>query len=64
MESRQKKYVEASINANLNLDITFNNFVVGTSNRLAEAVAQSVVSDMRKGKELNIQSCFFLEGQE
>ncbi|HNR29057.1 MAG TPA: chromosomal replication initiator protein DnaA [Candidatus Dojkabacteria bacterium] len=49
MESKQKKYVEASINANLNPRYTFNNFVVGASNRLAEAVAQSVVSDIEKG---------------
>ena len=45
MESDKRRYEEA-VKARLNPRHTFKNFVVGANNRLAEAVAQSVVSDV------------------
>jgi len=46
MEGDKKKYEDAVKKARLNPRYTFKTFVVGSNNRLAEAVAQSVVSDM------------------
>jgi len=46
MEGDKKKYEESVKNARLNPRYTFKNFIVGANNRLAEAVAQSVVSDI------------------
>ncbi len=46
MEGDKKKYEEAVKKASLNPRYTFKNFVVGANNRLAEAVGQSVVSDI------------------
>lgn len=46
MEGDKRKYIENIQNANLNPRYTFDSFVIGPNNRLAEAVAQSVVSDM------------------
>ncbi|NLZ24587.1 chromosomal replication initiator protein DnaA [Candidatus Dojkabacteria bacterium] len=46
MEDDKKRYVTAAKKASLNPRYTFDNFVVGSNNRLAEAVAQSVVSDI------------------
>ena len=46
MEGDKKKYEDAVKKARLNPRYTFKNFIVGANNRLAEAVAQSVVSDI------------------
>lgn len=46
MEGDKKRYEEAAKNARLNPRYTFKSFVVGSNNRLAEAVAQSVVNDI------------------
>ncbi|HRX43938.1 MAG TPA: chromosomal replication initiator protein DnaA [Candidatus Dojkabacteria bacterium] len=46
MEGDKRKYEEAVKKARLNPRYTFKSFVVGANNRLAEAVAQSVVSDV------------------
>jgi chromosomal replication initiator protein len=46
MEGDKKKYEDAVKRARLNPRYTFKNFVIGSNNRLAEAVAQSVVSDL------------------
>lgn len=46
MEGDKKKYEESIKHARLNPRYTFKNFIVGPNNRLAEAVAQSVVSDI------------------
>jgi len=46
MEGDKKRYEGAVKSAGLNPRYTFKNFVVGANNRLAEAVAQSVVSDI------------------
>ena len=49
IEGEKRKYEEASKNANLNPRYTFDTFIIGASNRLAEAVAQSIVSDIESG---------------
>lgn len=46
MEGDKRRYEEAIKKARLNPRYTFKNFIVGSNNRLAEAVAQSVVSDI------------------
>ena len=46
MEGDKRRYEEAVKNARLNPRYTFKSFIVGSNNRLAEAVAQSVVTDM------------------
>jgi len=46
LEGDKRKYEEAVKKARLNPRYTFKSFVVGANNRLAEAVAQSVVSDI------------------
>lgn len=46
MEGDKRKYEDAVKRARLNPRYTFKNFVIGSNNRLAEAVAQSVVSDL------------------
>ncbi len=46
MEGDKRKYENSIKKAKLNPRYTFKTFVVGSNNRLAEAVAQSVVSDI------------------
>lgn len=46
IEREEREYETAVKKASLNPRYTFNNFVVGTNNRLAEAVGQSVVKDI------------------
>lgn len=46
MEGDKRKYEEAVKKARLNPRYTFKSFIIGSNNRLAEAVAQSVVSDI------------------
>jgi chromosomal replication initiator protein len=46
VEVDKKKYEDAVKKSRLNPRYTFDNFVIGPNNRLAEAVAQSVVSDI------------------
>ncbi len=46
MEGDKRKYEDSVKKAKLNPRYTFKTFVVGSNNRLAEAVAQSVVSDI------------------
>jgi chromosomal replication initiator protein len=46
VENEQKQYKKALSNARLNPKYTFDTFIVGSHNRLAEAVAQSVVLDL------------------
>lgn len=47
-ENEEKKYQQALANSKLNPRYTFDNFVVGSHNRLAEAVAQAVVKEPGK----------------
>jgi chromosomal replication initiator protein len=47
-ENEKSQYLKAISSANLNPRYTFDSFVVGSHNRLAEAVAQAVVSDLGK----------------
>lgn len=45
-ENEQKKYEKALQSARLNPKYTFESFIVGSGNRLADAVAQAVVQDL------------------
>ena len=45
-ENKEKQYNNAVLSARLNPKYTFETFVVGSHNRFAEAVAQSVVDDL------------------
>lgn len=63
IEGEKRKYEMASKNANLNPRYTFDTFIIGASNRLAEAVAQSVVSDIENSGNAKTYNPVFYYGR-
>jgi chromosomal replication initiator protein len=47
-EKEEKEYIESLESSHLNPKYLFSNFIVGTNNRLAEAVAQAVLEELGK----------------